>query len=779
MADNEEKLLAYLKRVMADLRQTQQRLREAETAQTEPIAIIGMACRYPGGASTPEGLWELAAEGRDAISGLPTNRGWDVEDIYDPDPDAQGKTYARQGGWLHDAGNFDAEFFGISPREALAIDPQQRLLLETAWEAIERAGIDADSLQGSNTGVFTGISGQEYVSLRAPRAEEATGYVMANATMSIASGRVSYTFGFEGPAVSIDTACSSSLVAVHLAAHSLRSGECDLALAGGVTVMATPATLIEFSRQRGLAPDGRCKPFAAAADGTAVAEGVGLLLLERLSAAEQNGHPILAVIRGSAVNQDGASNGLTAPNGPSQQRVIHAALANARLRTDQIDAVEAHGTGTTLGDPIEAQALLATYGHNRPHPLYLGSVKSNIGHTQAAAGVAGIIKMVQAIHHGLLPASLHIDQPTPHVDWSTGNITLLTHATPWPQTNQPRRAGISSFGISGTNAHLILEAAPTKQDATPDRQPPDRQPQDGQATAAAPTPEPEPGTRPGQAHNQQAHNQQAHNQQAHNQQAHNQQAHNQQAHNQQAHNQQAHNQQAHNQQAHNEQADEFGPQPALPWLLSARSEQALRAYATHILHYRQANPHLPANDIAHALGPRTRHPHRAAILTHDETQLRDALHALAHGQSHPALITHHYTPPPPGTTAFLFSGQGTQRHQMGRDLYHTHPTFAHHLDHIAAQFPLNPPLKTVMFAPEHHPHAHLLHTTQYTQPALFTYHTALAHLLKHHHITPDYLTGHSIGLYAAAHHAGILTLPDATTLITTRATLMATMPPAP
>nr|WP_164903489.1 type I polyketide synthase [Nonomuraea polychroma] len=711
----------------------------ADASSDDPIAIVGIGCRFPGGVHSAEDLWRVLADGRSVIGDFPSDRGWNVETLYDPDPDAPGKSYARHGSFLEDAAGFDADFFGISPREALAMDPQQRLLLETAWETLERAGLDPTALRGSATGVFTGVMYGDYGDQVRHAPEELEGFLRKGSYASVASGRISYTFGFEGPAVSIDTACSSSLVAIHLAAQSLRSGECDLALAGGVTVMATPATFIEFSRQRGLAPDGRCKPFAAAADGTAFGEGVGLLLLERLSAAERQGHRVLAVIRGSAVNQDGASNGLTAPNGPSQQRVIHAALANARLRTDQIDAVEAHGTGTTLGDPIEAQALLATYGHNRPHPLYLGSVKSNIGHTQAAAGVAGIIKMVQAIHHGLLPASLHIDQPTPHVDWSTGNITLLTHATPWPQTNQPRRAGISSFGISGTNAHLILEAAPTKQDATPDRQPPH-----------------------GQAHNEQAHNEQAQNGQAHNG---------------QAHNGQAHNGQAHNGQAHNEQADEFGPQPALPWLLSARSEQALRAYATHILHYRQANPHLPANDIAHALGPRTRHPHRAAILTHDETQLRDALHALAHGQSHPALITHHYTPPPPGTTAFLFSGQGTQRHQMGRDLYHTHPTFAHHLDHIAAQFPLNPPLKTVMFAPEHHPHAHLLHTTQYTQPALFTYHTALAHLLKHHHITPDYLTGHSIGLYAAAHHAGILTLPDATTLITTRATLMATMPP--
>ncbi|MDI2127094.1 type I polyketide synthase [Yinghuangia seranimata] len=685
-----EKLRSYLRRAVGDARALRERVRELEEAAREPVAVVGAGCRFPGGATSPDELWRLVSDGVDAMGGFPSDRGWDVDGLYDPDPEARGKTYTRTGGFLPDLAEFDAGFFGVSPREALAMDPQQRLMLETSWEALERAGIDPAGLRGSATGVFTGVYAVDYgPRMGAGAAAEVEGFAIAGTYTSVVSGRVAYVLGLEGPALSVDTACSSSLVAVHQAVRSLRSGECSLALAGGVSALPTPGLFVEVARQRGLSADGRCKSFAEAADGTGWGEGAGVLVLERLSDARRNGRRIWAVIRGSAVNQDGASNGLTAPSELAQRRVVRAAVADAGLALGDVDAVEAHGTGTRLGDPIEAEALLATYGRERDpgSPLWLGSLKSNIGHTQAAAGVAGTIKMIMAMRHGELPRTLHVDRPTSHVDWSAGAVELLTEARRWPSApGRPRRAGVSSFGVSGTNAHLILEEAP-------------------EAEAAA-----------------------------------------------------------------GEVPEADGP---VPWVLSARSPEALRGQAAKLRAAVEADPDLPLAGVGRSLvATRSLFPHRRVVIGADRGELLAGLDAVAAGEERPPRVVAGVAGPA-GRTVFVFPGQGSQWVGMGRRLYAESEVFARAIDECAtalAPWVDWPLVDTVCGGPE----AADLERVEVVQPVLFAVMVSLARVWRALGVVPDAVVGHSQGEIAAACAAGALTLEDGAKIVALRSRMLAT-----
>ena len=653
----------YVEALRSSLKEVD-RLREQNqqlvAAATQPIAIVGMACRFPGGVESPEDLWQLVADGRDAIAAFPGDRGW---------PGHIPGT--GEGGFIRDIAEFDAGFFGISPREALAMDPQQRLLLEVAWESLERAGIDASVLRGSRTGVFVGASGSGYA---APA--DLRGHLLTGQVTSMISGRLAYALGLEGPAVTVDTACSSALVAMHLAAQSLRSEDCSLALAGGVTVMTTPAAFAEFGVQGAVAPDGRCKPFAESADGTGWAEGSGVLVLERLTDAHRNGHRVLAVISGSAVNQDGASNGLTAPNGPAQRRVIRQALDNAGLKPADVDVVEGHGTGTALGDPIEAQALLATYGQGRPvdRPLLLGSIKSNIGHTQAAAGAAGVIKMVLAMRHGLVPKTLHLDEPSSHVDWSADTVRPLAETVPWPGAGRSRRAGVSSFGMSGTNAHLILE-----------RQPPPAEPESDPAG---------------------------------------------------------------------------GP---VPWVLSGKTEAAVRDQAARLLSRTGHRPAARPVDVAYSLvNDRSLFEHRAVVVGDDHDRMRDGLRSLAAGE--PAAEVVSGVADTERKAVFVFPGQGAQWAGMATELLESSPVFAERMSECARA--LSDHVEWDLF--EALTEETALRRVDVVQPALWAVMVALAEMWRSYGVEPAAVVGHSQGEIAAACVAGALSLADGARMVALR-----------
>ncbi|MGV0771741.1 beta-ketoacyl synthase N-terminal-like domain-containing protein [Mycobacterium syngnathidarum] len=672
----------------------------------DPIAIIGMACRLPRALTSPQDLWKTLQDERDAVTEWPAGRQWDSDALYDPDPSALGKTCTVSGCFYTDAADFDASFFGISPREALAIDPQQRLLLETSWEAVERAGIPPETIRGSDAGVFMGVMTNDYVFRLRGELGPVERYALAGNATSVASGRISYSLGLKGPAITVDTACSSSSTAIHLAMQSLRVGECGLALAGGSTVLTSPAQFIQMSRLQLLAPDGRCKPFSETAAGTTLADGAAVLLLEKLSAAIASGHPVLALLKGSAVNQDGASKGLSAPSGPAQQNVIRRAWADAGLSGFDIDAVEAHGTGTPLGDAIEAHSLFKTYGQDRSidRPLWLGSVKSNIGHTQAAAGVAGIIKMVESMRNGLLPRTLHVDEPASRVDWSAGTVRLLTSPQPWPASDHPRRAGVSSFGISGTNSHIIVEEAP---------RPCRRSVLRPLVSSKAP---------PGQK---------------------------------------------------GRPSSGDADRETVPWLLSARSPQALADQADRLQSYIVEHPNLDVASVGYSLATtRSLHAYRAVSLGSRIEEHLAGLSALRSGQEFSKLLI--------GTAsraaavpAFVFAGHGSDLTTVGVDLIDSSTVFANAVD--ACDQALRPftgwSVVDVLRAKSGTPS---LSRADVAQPIQFVMSVALAQLWRWHGVEPAAVVGHSLGEVAAAHVAGALSLHDAAKVVVTRsAALMA------
>ena len=664
MTAPDEKVVAALRASVKETERLRQQNQQLRAAAHEPVAIVGMGCRFPGGVGSPEDLWRLVADGADVIGEFPADRGWDADALYDPDPEAAGKSYVKTGGFLHGSNGFDAGFFGIAPREALAMDPQQRQLLEVAWETLENAGLDPVALKGSPTGVYVGVIHSSYADRLPSVPGELESYVDNGNLSSVASGRISYTLGLEGPAVSVDTACSSSLVALNLAVRALRNRDCTLALAGGATVMASESSFVNFSRQRAVAPDGRSKAFAESADGFGVAEGAGFLLLERLSDAVRNGHEVLAVVRGSAVNQDGASNGLSAPNGPSQQRVITAALEDARLSAADVDLVEAHGTGTALGDPIEVQALQATYGVDRAadRPLWLGSLKSNIGHSQAAAGVGGVIKMVQALRAGVMPRTLHASTPSSKIEWDGGGVELLQEARPWA-SDAPRRAGVSSFGISGTNAHVILEQAPSAEVTS---------------------------------------------------------------------------------------ADVAGP---LPFLVHAKTPEALRDQASRLREHVLAHPSLSLGDLGFSLTGRSKFAHRGAVVAGDRDELVAGLANLELIGSGSG----------PSRVLMVFPGQGSQWVRMGLDLAEREPVFAERLRECDAA--LSEFVDWSLFDKL----AEETSQVDVVQPLLWAIMVSLAALWRSHGVEPAGVVGHSQGEIAAATVSGALSLSDGARVVALRA----------